>query len=503
MTPTATPLLAGRKKSDNAQSRYPCVQGRHAFAWCALLILLPVAGLASSGADGLSATSATLTGDASAQADLAGLAIEGPACTKALSLSLTATQGTLEVDHETTSVWIPPSVGTPANNTRETTPLSKASISGFDVREGCRILGLAAPGSALRATATLGATQFQPPAANGLTFEPRASFDRDRMEIPAATLPVEPTQPSTLTIQGPFLLVVWESSFLIHDANGTRTVQTGAESQPLAGPTPAQRQIQREAYLHVEQGALHVSIEPGVRLYANSLDLDVRTGRLQLHEPEGTLPLGNSPIPAGSKLLELESPTTANLVPRGSRLGTNIQDKPPRVILDGVAVMTEPTPDMRQAWLLGTIGVAVVAGAVVILARVRARRRMTQLEKLLAEQRYVEALALARKTQSGLSREQARLTEATCLIRLSRFGEAHEALAGDRWSPTSSPLRDYLLANVEAGRGHPALAVRHLTACLLKAPAFAGEALANPLLAPVVRQVIQANQPPFSGESYA
>jgi hypothetical protein len=430
------------------------------------------------------------------------LVIEGAACSRAVSVSLTATQGTLEVDNETTSVLVTPAVGTPANNTRETTALSGASVSAFDVREGCRIILLPA-GAPLEATVALGPSQILSPARSALVFEPRASFDRDRMEIPAATLPMEPTQPAILTVQGPFLLVVWESSFLLHDVNGTRSVQTGAEAQPLAGPAPAQRQIQREAYLHVEQGALHASLDPGTRFYARSLELDVHTGWLQLHDPEGTLPIRDSPIPAGSRLLELESPTTTGLAALGFRLDTAIEKEPPKVILDGVAVMTGPTPDMSQAWVLGTIGVAAVAGAVVVLARVHARRRMLQLERLLAQQRYDEALALARKAQSGWSREQARLTEATCLIQLSRFGEAHDALAGDRWSPTSGPLRDYLLANVEAGRGHPALAVLHLTACLLKAPAFAGEALANPLLAPVVRQVVEGSRPPFAGESYA
>lgn len=470
----------------------------------ALLPLVPLVAGALPAAPGLDASAATLTAGGVATLDLAGLVIEGPACGQAPVLAVTAARGVLEVDNETTALWVTPAVGTPRENTRESRPLAGAAADGFALHEGCRLLALPVPGSPLRATAALGAGHVGAPGASALAFEPRASFDRGRMEVAAGALPLEVAQSGTLQVQAPFLLVAWEASFRVHDAGGTRSYRTGVDAEPVApAPAPGQRHTQREAYLLVEEGSLGVSLTPGIRPYAASLEVDVADGRLQLHDPAGTLPLRGSAIPAGSRLLELEGATVV-LGPAGGRLGARLAGDPAAAYLDGVAVAPPPEPGLRAAPLLAVLGAAAVAAAVVLSARARAERRMARLEELVAGRRYDEALALARRAQARRpDREDARLAEATCLIQLSRFAEARLALGGPGWQATSRPLREYLLASAEAGLGQTSLAVKHLTDCLLEAPAFAAEALANPLLAPALRQVLEARGSPSAGESYA
>src|SRR5687767_14966300 len=99
------------------------MRGRPGILLCAALVLLAVPGSSGQGLVSLSASQATLAGDAAVAATLAGIVIEDTACSDRPALFLSVAQGTHTLENETAEAWANPTVGTPRNNTQWTVPL--------------------------------------------------------------------------------------------------------------------------------------------------------------------------------------------------------------------------------------------------------------------------------------------------------------------------------------------------------------------------------------------
>src|SRR5687767_2506488 len=107
---------------------------RVAFRWL-LLLLLALPGSCGQGPATLSASQATLAGSGALASTLDGIVVEQDACDGAYGLSLSASQGVLTVDEESTPVWVNPTVAANRTNTQRLEPLSSSLADGFSLRE--------------------------------------------------------------------------------------------------------------------------------------------------------------------------------------------------------------------------------------------------------------------------------------------------------------------------------------------------------------------------------
>ena len=88
------------------------------------------------------------------------------------------------------------------------------------------------------------------------------------------------------------------------------------------------------------------------------------------------------------------------------------------------------------------------------------------------------------------------VAESITLIHESHYPEAIEVLEGNGWTAALQPMRSFLLATAESGRGRMPEALRHLTECIRMAPGLALEAAANPHLSSLVVRASKAARDP-------
>ncbi len=409
--------------------------------------------------------------------------------------SLLARQGRLVMDQETSEVWVAKFAPLP-NNTQDETALTDAQASGFRLAPGYRILVIPG-GPETRFSGVAGNLSVAAASDPPHSYAPKASAQRPAMVVQGRDAIELAAQSGTITVQAPFTLVLWEANFTLAQQGRSEVVHTGATTQPFADPAPAGRHVQREAYFEVTDGTLTMP----ATAYVGEVSLRA-DGQTQLQDPEGTLPIKGTAIPAGARTLAMSGPFTAVMNTAQGKLAVAFDREPSQLVLDGTIVRSPDPVGHRgalAAWLAALAALGLM-GAFVF--RHQRKRRMGTVMRLIKEGNYADALALARRL--GKRNEDARLAQATCLIQQKDFGQARALLEDHHaWSPAARPMQHYLLATVAGGQGRKQAATDLLVRCLVEAPALLMEALANPLLADVVKDALQQRTGAAGPESYA
>jgi hypothetical protein len=429
------------------------------------------------------------------------------------AIRLLAASGHLVVDEQTNKVWIegapipdPESPKSGSNESQIDYALKDAAVHDFRMGSGVRILVVPLGAAPLRVSGELEGATLSRSTTSDQTFTPRASTHRPALTVGAADsvqLQADSPSPTSLTVAAPFLLVLWDTNVTLEDSNGTREVDTGEATQPApaVGDLPLQQgknigsHVQREAYFQVDEGSLTVPLEHSLQVFASSPRIAIRDGWLQLEDPQGILPTGSA-VPVGSHSLRLSAPFTVGMdqTDRGT-LGLSFQSLPAKAVLDGVTLQpARGTGALPLGFALVALAGLSAAGGI-HFSRSRFARKKHVLDSLLRGRHYDLALLAAKTIVRGPYREDARLTEAVCLIHTKRFREAQGVLEGKRkWSAVSAAMRYYLLANAEAGQGRPGEAATALVECLARAPRFAAEARINPLLQGILETALATVQ---------
>jgi hypothetical protein len=254
----------------------------------------------------------------------------------------------------------------------------------------------------------------------------------------------------------------------------------------------------RQVYLYVQGGTLEFAFTEAPSAKLDLLDSAAHVdGRITFQGAQGTLQTPDGPRDVAFADVALDGGLAAAMGEvQGSRFAATAAGHPTAALLAGQriaypdAVATVAANSGMSAWMLG---VAVVAGAVALLAaaglgrRRSLSRRMGRIAALMdmAEYRAAAAGANGALLRSRKHGTDAQVIRAVSLLRLERLPEAAAALEG--WRGAQGAHVDYLWAFLHALRGEAALCRARITACLARDASMRDDIDANPAFAAILR----------------
>ncbi len=286
-----------------------------------------------------------------------------------------------------------------------------ASVTGIVNRPGYWFVVQPMPGHAPPVwTDSITCNVARPTNAQSLTYSSQLGVHATLTADVQAAVHMQPCAPANATITGDFVLALWQWDVQLDSLEGRVSIPTGM--QPLAGPSadPGATRDQ-EAFLEVTHGALTVPSELGdiAFVYVQQPEMVVQ-GRLDLHNPVGTLVRDGVAGPVGGLTLHLEGSLKLRAGPAQSGIPVAVSGQTAGPT-SPATMATSPGP---AGWLwLDLLGAALVAIAIAALLRRRLPTRVSPRRRAAASR----ALAHAHTSAEDSAWRQARRW-ATRAIRL-------------------------------------------------------------------------------------
>lgn len=444
---------------------------------CFLLLLHPV----QAGTATLQGQQVTTHGESQFRGALTGLVLDNGTLLDSAAMAVSVAQGRITVYDETTDAWVGNVGATPIQHSAASSALADALVDGFSPRSNARMLVIATSQAPLDISNADGLT-LKAYTGPDQEFPARASADAAWTLHVAQT--ITGTGPSrNLNVSGSFRLIVWGTSFVLHNSTGDYPMDTGSQDQTIVAQGAVVRHTQRETVLDVAEGHLTLTLEPAWGFYVHNGFTTVTRGSLDTLAPSGINPVDGSAIASGSRRLKLDGPLSATVGPSNGRLQMLFQQFPAAADLDG-RVVRPPSAGSPWVAVLSLLALAALPAGAVVHARVRLQRRLRTLDRLVKTRRFPKALVLARRIRRLRPRQpDALVAESLSLLQTRQYIQAAAVLEAEGWTTALEPMRDYLRATAASGQGKRSDALKWLRRCLRSAPDMMSEALANPLLA--------------------
>lgn len=305
--------------------------------------------------------------------------------------------------------------------------------------------------------------------------------DRDPLTVDVASEAlIGPDTGSRITLNGSFVLSLWEWDLIVEDGSGElATVRSGEQREhmvPPAGPAPAvSRSHARHVYLFIQDGTLELTwpdtLDAAVYATPHRWSVD-GTVRLQ-----GIAGETQDRVEHGDHLLRFGQVEDAIQV----RL-----DAPADQPADTPATIAKNQPGPGGAlWLLPVLLVVLVGGYLGARWTVRRRdlRELTALESALGLGAAEMVAEASRPRARGPHASRWAVLHVAALLRSVRYADAVTYLEADP-CPRLVPVGvyHYLLAAAHAGTGDREKARAAMCLCLSEAPQMQEELAGNPLL---------------------
>lgn len=376
---------------------------------------------------------------------------------------------------------------TEAQTRQEPIQAQGANLTAVSSNEGMRIL--VKPVDALASISQLTATLLTKTTATD--FETR-SISRPPSSLPTGqTLEAHPVL-GQLSMTGTFELMIYAANFTLERSGQSTSHQTGQQREPYAPasvpgtPSPAAA-TEREAVITVS-GELKVQLSSNWQVYIQNPKLSAASGSFTLQQANGN-------IRGAGQLVQGQDVQVAGEVayePRieGQAFSGQVTGRLSTLTIGGQAISL-PSDEGSSVWWLWALGVLVAAAMSYGAYNVTATRGLQSLEKFLQQEKYQSAIKRATKLKwLPRASEDAVVVQAVAWLKLNRVSEAKAALATKpRGRDRVRPGRLYLRARIAGLEGNAVEAKEQLLNCLLLAPNYLVEALSDPILAPLVKDV--------------
>lgn len=346
--------------------------------------------------------------------------------------------------------------------------------------------------------ATLAATNLDAilaPYLEDITHETRTQA-RPPLTLPTTnSLAISPIG-GTLEIKGTFMVMIYAANLTLTSSTTTQHYTTGLETRPYAqSPIPGTRGIeattQREAYLEVTDGTLTLALDSQWTAFIRDPVINAASGTITLKQAQGTLDINQ-----GITLTGQDAAFTGNIqyAPRTQSPGSltgELQGTPKTLQIDGSQITLPQPQDASTAWLVTIAALAIVLAAAYVSYRTTASRGLQSLERLLNQGQYQKAATRATRLMwLPRAHEDAVVAQAVAWMKLGQVSKAKAAInTPPRGRDRTRPGRLYVRARIASLEGNPQDAKQYLAECLLLAPNYLIEALADPVLGPLVKDV--------------
>lgn len=450
-------------------------------ASCALLLLLipqsQAAVLGTVSTPRILASEAVLTGS------LASITLEEASSYELSTFEIRGDiNGVIDIDEATLVVGN--NAITPSTTSSQPIHSNSSKLTTVGTQDGLRIIVKPISGTASLSQLTANLL----PQAEEIPFETR-SVGRPPNALPTAdTLETHPVS-GDLTLNGTFEVYLYAVNFTLENAVGASHYKTGFERRAyVTGPIPgnAASTTVREAVLTVE-GTLRAQVTSSWKVYLQQPVISTGDGSLTLIGAIGDLTGVTSQVLDGE---DLHVTGDVQYGPRieGERLSGALTGHLDSLTVAGEAIPVSDNGPATWLWLglLMTLLVLSYGGY-----RTAASRGVSSLERLLAKGEYHHAIRRATKLMwLPRAAEDAVVVQGVSWLKLGRVDKAKAVVdAPPRGRDRIRPGRLYLKARIAGLQGDIQQAKEHLLNCLLLAPNYLVEALSDPVLAPLVKDV--------------
>ncbi len=431
-------------------------------------------------------TSSILTSGTNLDGTFAGAIIETDSFVDLSTLQVHGDfDGAIDVDES--QVAVGPFFLTETQTRQEEIHAQNATFTATSSSEGLRIIvkPLEARASANQLTATL------------LTKATTTPFETRSISRPPSELPTEQSLEAKpvlgqLSMTGTFELLVYGANFTLERNGQTTTYQTGQQREPygpamLPGSAAPAAATQREAVITVT-GELSVLLSTNWQLYIQEPTLNTASGSFTLQQATGNLEATKQPV-------QEQDVHVAGDVSYAPLIGDQtfsgqLNGHLSTLTIGGKAVPL-PSEGSGTVWWLWALGILAAALLSYGAYSVTATRGLRSLEQYLQQEKYEAAIKRSTKLMwMPRTAEDAVVVQAVAWLKLNRVSEAKAILATKpRGRDRVRPGRLYLRARIAGIEGNVQEAKQQLLNCLLLAPNYLVEALADPILAPLVKDV--------------
>jgi len=374
----------------------------------------------------------------------------------------------------------------PTNDTQGPYPFAEALVSTQAVRGLYTLMVVPQAGARVDVTAPAGLLQASPHSDVRQNQHIQGTQPPLQARVGDALLLTAPAAVQ-MSVQGNFDVALWDWDVVVQSPGGGRNLPSGPWTADVVAPAGVQvlgRGGANETYLHVENGTLSLTLPqaPDSSVFLGPTSIE---GTLTLTGAHGTLE-GQAGTQEVSGTLRLDGAHATTMADAGA-VALILSEPPAGGDLNGKS-LAFAAPGRSTSWLLFAPLLAIVPVAGAAWGR-SGRRRLRLAQAAMDDADYEGALAASeRLVSSRRHRVGAAPLRTIAFLRLGRLQEAERLLAEDGlWPGPAQATRDYLSAHATAVLGLEAQARSHLAACLARDPGFRAEAMANPVLANLVR----------------
>ena len=334
--------------------------------------------------------------------------------------------------------------------------------------------------------------QFEPQLDN-LRYNPRITGNPE-IHLQTATTLFGGGATGHLVLNGSFQVILYGANFTVETSDGQASYMTGYESRPYApsvirGVPFVENVTQREAYLSVH-GELTLDLSPTWSIgIANPL-IETAEGEFSILEARGQLSVDGVQRPINQQTVRVAGQASYKpIVTELATLTGPLEGKLSSLRIDGTNVPLEDNePQYRWIWLLFIPALLV---ALYLSYRATCSRGLLSLERKMNAGDYRGAIHLATKLMMlPRTSEDAVVVQTVAWLKLEQLDKAKAAVNRRPRGPDRvRPGRLYLRARIAGLEGKEEQAKQNLLECLLLAPHYLIEALSDPILAPLVKDV--------------
>lgn len=281
--------------------------------------------------------------------------------------------------------------------------------------------------------------------------------DREPLSSSSETARIQATAPTTITVEGSFVLAVWDWDLSYEAAEGEGTVHSG-EDRSSTGGVVEDRHL-RQVYLFVEDGVARFTVDRPDDLVAFVTDATLAsTTRLTMDGATGSLH-GHELV---DDRVELIGTSSASLRPGERGLAVQVAEDADTMLLGGRAIPLQEPPGADLSMLLLVVpllGYAAVRGG----HRLLVDRAAAYLDK----GDFVLSWRFAHLVRFGRHRADAATIAATSALRLGNAPGAANAIGRIKGkSGDVLAMKEYLQGHLCSMQGDLEEAYRHLVAAV-------------------------------------